>query len=150
MTDLVIARVIHVLAVVIWIGGVAIVTTVILPIARASGAKNLLDTVERRFVWQARLSTLLVGATGFYMVAKLSAWDRFQSIAFWWIHAMVAVWLIFSAILFLGERFITKSNGTDIAQHLRRVQILHWILFGAAIITTAAAVAGSQGISLVP
>jgi uncharacterized membrane protein len=34
LNDLAIARAIHVLAVVVWIGGVAMVTTVILPIVR--------------------------------------------------------------------------------------------------------------------
>ena len=45
MNDVVIARVVHVLAVVIWIGGVAMVTTIILPIVRASAAISLLEAV---------------------------------------------------------------------------------------------------------
>ena len=35
MTDIVLARVVHVLAVVLWIGGVGMVTTVLLPAIRA-------------------------------------------------------------------------------------------------------------------
>jgi uncharacterized membrane protein len=108
VNDVVIARVVHVLAVVIWIGGVTMVTTVILPIVRTSGAISLLEAVERRFVWQARLLTLLVGASGFYMVARLSLWDRFHTIEFWWMHAMVLVCLIFSLILFVGEPLIVR------------------------------------------
>src|SRR5215471_1734751 len=107
MNDLAIARAIHVLAVVIWIGGVAMVTTVILPMvlrARTPGeGQTLLEAVERRFIWQARVATLVVAASGFYMVDRLRLWDRFRSIEFWWMHAMVLLWLIFTIVLFIGE-----------------------------------------------
>jgi len=153
VNDVVIARVVHVLAVVIWIGGVAMVTTIILPIVRASGAISLLEAVERRFVWQARLSTLLVGASGFYMVARLSLWDRFDTIEFWWMHAMVLVWLIFSLILFVGEPLIVgRSKRVDAVRGtmVGRIHVVHWLLLMLATITIVAAVAGSQGMLLVP
>jgi uncharacterized membrane protein len=58
MNDVVIARALHVLAVVIWIGGVAMATTVALPAVRRGdlGADRLraFQAIERRFVWQAR------------------------------------------------------------------------------------------------
>jgi uncharacterized membrane protein len=48
MNDLAIARAIHVLAVVVWIGGVTMVTTVILPVVRRrAGMLMLLEAVER-------------------------------------------------------------------------------------------------------
>jgi uncharacterized membrane protein len=107
MNDLAIARAIHVLAVVVWIGGLAMVTTVILPMVRRAQTpaqgQGLLDTVEQRFIWQARIATLLVAASGFYMVERLDLWDRFRSIEFWWMHAMVLIWLIFTFVLFIGE-----------------------------------------------
>ena len=101
MNDLAIARAIHVLAVIVWIGGVAMVTTVILPISRwcarmPKEGQALLEAVERRFIWQARIATLVVAASGFYMVDRLQLWDRFRSIEFWWMHAMVLLWLIFT------------------------------------------------------
>ena len=58
MDDVVIARALHVLAVVIWIGGVAMVTTVVLPaIRRGDFGPNRLqvfEAIERRFAWHAR------------------------------------------------------------------------------------------------
>ena len=79
MNALAIARAIHVLAVVVWIGGVAMVTTVILPMVRRARTpaegQMVLQAVERRFVWQARLTTLLVAVAlrqsvpGWMMVA---------------------------------------------------------------------------------
>lgn len=159
MDDVAIARALHVLAVVIWIGGVAMVTTVILPIVRrhdpAAKRLALLKAVERRFVWQARVATLLAAASGFYMVDRLDLWDRFRSVQFWWMHAMVLLWLIFSLILFVGEPLIARSRRALAAQpdpdaRLFRMQVLHWTLLTASVITVLAAVAGSQGMSLVP
>lgn len=159
MDDVAIARAIHVIGVVIWIGGVAMVTTVILPMVRRFDIPEkrlaLLEAVERRFVWQARIATLLVAASGFYMVERLQLWDRFHSTQFWWMHAMVLVWLIFTVILFVVEPLITLRRtrlapqiATDVK--LSRMQQLHWVLLILSVITVLAAVAGSQGMSLLP
>ena len=157
MDDIAVARAIHVFAVVVWIGGVAMVTTVILPIVRRSEKDRLalLEAVEQRFVWQARIATLLVAASGFYIVDRLDLWDRFRTIEFWWMHAMVLLWLAFSLILFIGEPLIKLQRRTRPAQvapdaRLVRMQWLHWALLVLSAITILAAVAGSQGMSLVP
>ena len=61
MDDVTIALAIHVLAVVLWIGGVAMVTTVLLPAVRrfksAEERIAFFETIERRFAWQARGTT---------------------------------------------------------------------------------------------
>jgi uncharacterized membrane protein len=63
MDDVVIARALHVLAVVIWIGGVSMVTTVALPAIRrgALGGDWLqaLSAIEHRFAWQARIAVVI-------------------------------------------------------------------------------------------
>ena len=158
MNDLAIARAVHVLAVVIWIGGVGMVTTVILPMVRRARmpteGQALLEAVERRFIWQARIATLLVAASGFYMVERLDLWDRFRDIEFWWMHAMVLLWLIFTFVLFIGEPLAarTHEHGSQPASkgRLSFMQWLHWVLLLLSAITVLAAVAGSQGMSLVP
>jgi uncharacterized membrane protein len=159
MDDVAIARAIHVISVVIWIGGVAMVTTVILPIVRRFDIPErrlaLLQAVERRFVWQARIATLLVAASGFYMVERLHLWNWFRSAQFWWMHAMVLLWLIFTVILFIAEPLVMRSRGRADASaapevKLARMQRLHWLLLILSVITVLAAVAGSQGMSLLP
>jgi len=159
MDDVAIARAIHVLAVVVWIGGVAMVTTVILPLLRRTppGKERLalFEAVERRFIWQARIATLLVAASGFYIVATLDLWDRFRSLDFWWMHAMVCLWLVFTLILFVGEpliihrwmarRALTRSDSTFAVLHY-----LHWVLLALGLATVFVAVAGSHGMQLVP
>jgi uncharacterized membrane protein len=75
MDDVTIALSIHVLAIVLWIGGVAMVTTVLLPAVRNFKSTEervaFFGLVERRFAWQARGATLLAGLSGFYMVHRL-------------------------------------------------------------------------------
>lgn len=154
MDGLIIARVLHVLAIVIWIGGVAMVTTVILPAIRKSslGADWLraFNAIERRFAWQARTAIIVVGASGFYMVGADNLWDRFRSAAFWWMHAMVGIWLLFAIGLFVVEPFIVHRRlerlaAANPARFFPRLQLVHWVLLALSLITIFGAVAGSHG-----
>ena len=101
--DLVIARIIHVLSVVLWIGGVAFVTTVLFPSVRRSESPEARLAAflrfEGPFSWQARGSGALAGASGRYLTWRLDAWDRFASLRFWWMDAMVGLWLVFALLL---------------------------------------------------
>jgi len=76
--DVALARAIHVIAVVFWIGGVAMVTTVLLPAVRRFKSPNervaFFESVEHRFARQARLSTLITGLSGFYMMYRFNLW----------------------------------------------------------------------------
>jgi uncharacterized membrane protein len=135
------------------------VTTIVLPAVRRldTAAKRvaLFEAVERRFAWQARVATLLVGASGFYMVDRLDLWARFRSVQFWWMHAMVLVWLIFTIILFVGEPLVMlarKRRGiaSPADVNATRMQRLHWVLLVLSVVTVMAAVAGSHGMRLVP
>jgi len=153
MDDVVIARALHVLAVVHWIGGVALVTLVVLPAVRAAAPSRrmeLFETFERRFSAQARVSVPLAGLTGAWMADRLGLWSRFLDPAAWWLGAMVLVWLVFMAILFVIEPFLIRDSFrrrvlADSDRAFRLVQRTHWMLLGAAVIATAGGVAGVHG-----
>src|SRR5487761_452149 len=117
--DLDLARAIHVLALVHWIGGLAVVTTIVLPHARglpnAKDAVAAFEAFERRFAFQVRISILLVGLSGVYMLAKLDAWDRFQYAAIWWLHLMVAVWMLFALMVFVLEPLVLHRRFREFA-----------------------------------
>lgn len=70
MVSYVLPRVLHVLAIVLRIGSVAFVTTVLLPGVRRMRSPEervvSFEEIEGRLAWQARGTTLLAGATGFY------------------------------------------------------------------------------------
>lgn len=156
MDEIALAIALHVLAVIVWIGGVAMVTTVVLPLIRQRAPSErlaLFHAVERRFAWQARIATLLVAASGFYVVARLDLWSRFRSLDFWWMHAMVGLWLLFTLILFVGEplilhRWINRVTPANSDITFARLHWLHWVLLILGIITAFAAVAGSHGMWL--
>ena len=95
MEQYIIGRVLHVLGVVLWIGGVAMVTTVLLPVSRSKKRPEervaFFERIESRFAWQARVTILLTGITGIWMLSLIDSWSRYQSLSFWWLHAMTAV-----------------------------------------------------------
>jgi uncharacterized membrane protein len=154
MTDIVAARVLHVLSVVLWIGGVGMVTTVLLPAIRRAYPPPqrfaVFHTMETRFSSQARVITIFAGASGFYMAWRLDAWDRFDSASFWWMHAMVLTWLLFTLMLFVAEplfleRFLARRAALAPESTYRRVEWLHRILLVLSLLTIAGAIAGSAG-----
>lgn len=158
MDGLALARVLHVLGIVVWIGGVAIITAIVLPLARAqadpqAGVK-LFESVERRFAWIARAMVLIVGGSGLYMIWAYDLWQRFADARFWWMHAMVAVWAIFAAMLFVAEPLAHRRMAEKLARApgpvLRRMMIVHWLLLIASAVTIAGAVAGAHGYRLFP
>jgi uncharacterized membrane protein len=157
MDDAVIARAVHVLAVVLWIGGVAMVTTVVLPAARRFATPEegfaFLKAIERRFAAQARATTLITGLSGLYMVWRYGLWERFVIASYWWMDAMVGVWLIFSAMLFVIEpvfldHWIERRARQAPVATLARVQRLHWLLLTLSVVTILGAVAGTHGLLL--
>jgi uncharacterized membrane protein len=148
------ARALHVLAVVIWIGGVSMVTMVVLPAIRRGdfGPDRLsaFKVVEHRFVWIARAAVFVVGATGFYMVANRVLWQRFRMIEFWWMHAMVCLWLLFAFILFVAEPLALHKRfklwaGREPQRAFAWLHRAHWILLVLSLLTIFGAVVGSQG-----
>lgn len=154
MDDLIIARAIHVVGVVFWIGGVAFVTTTLLPgIRRMKDPQDrvaFFERIERHFAWQARVTTLLVGVSGFYITAVWDLWSRFESPGYWWMHAMVFVWIVFTVVLFVAEPlflhnwFITRATQKPESTFLL-VERLHRVLLTISILTLFGAVAGSHG-----
>lgn len=155
MDDLALARAIHVLAVVHWIGGVALVTAVILPaVARFSEPSRRIqafEEIEGRFSLQAKFSVTLAGLSGFYMTHGLDAWDRFADPQFWWMHAMVLVWGIFTLVLFVAEplflhAWFRRRAARDPDGTFALILRAHWALLTLSTVTIAGAVLGSHGV----
>lgn len=155
MNDFAIALALHVLAIVLWIGGVGFATMALLPALRTMRDTEqriaAFQAVESRFAPVARASVGVAGATGLYMVYRLDAWGWFTMPSYWWMDAMVLVWVLFAALLFIVEpfvvhrRFAARARAAPDAM-FRRMQLLHWVLVTLALVTIAGAVAGSHGL----
>lgn len=142
----------HVLAVVAWIGGVAFVTTVLMPSVRRAFAPDerlqAFHRFEGKFAPQAAVWVLLAGASGFWMTWRADLWERFVDLRYWWMHAMVAVWFAFALMLFVIEPLFLHRRmaaAPDPARDFARMERLHRIALALSLITVAGAVAGSHG-----
>jgi uncharacterized membrane protein len=143
-----------VISIVAWIGGVAFVTTILLPAVRRMKEPrervSFFEHIEKKFAWQARATTVLAGISGFYITTVWDLWDRFLSAGYWWMHTMVLVWLVFTVMLFIAEPlflhrwFLVKAR-QDPEGTFRIIERLHWILLAISTLTTFGAVAGSHG-----
>ncbi len=156
MNDIAFAVAIHLAAIVWWIGGVAMVTTVVLPAARKmddpGAGLAMFRRVEERFAWHARGATLLAAASGFYMVVVLRLWPYFSTLEYWWLDAMVFVWAIFTMVLFVAEPlfvhdWLERQAATAPAQTLTLLQRLHWVALIFSVVTILGAAAGSHGMA---
>ena len=65
MTEFAVAIVIHVLAMVLWVGGVGMVTTVVIPIVKKLPADantvGMFEAIQKRFAWKAMFMVLIAG-----------------------------------------------------------------------------------------
>ena len=153
MDDLTIARVVHVVAVLMWIGGVAFVTTVAMPAIRrqydAPARLSAFHNLESGFSWQAKIWVLLAGASGFWMTWRADMWSRFTDMQYWWMWAMLLIWTIFAVMLFVLEPlFLHKrmARSPSPEKDFRRMEIVHRVLLAGSIVATIGAVGGVHGL----
>lgn len=153
LDDFTLARVLHVVAVLFWIGGVAFVTLVVMPAIRANNTPDerlhAFRRIEASFSPQAKWWVLLAGLTGFWMIWRVDLWSRFAEIRFWWMHAMVLVWALFSIMLFIAEplglhRRMEQSR--EPATDFRRMEIAHRVLLAMSVVAVIGAVGGAHGL----
>jgi uncharacterized membrane protein len=101
----VIALVIHVISVVIWIGGVAFVTMITFPmIQRAENSLEqvmMFQGVEHRFSKIAKILVIFTGLTGLYLL-----YEKGLSFGVW---VMIILWTVYAALLFGLEKLIFKK-----------------------------------------
>ncbi len=154
MNEFALVRAVHVIAIVLWIGGVAMVTTVLLPAITRHVSEServaFFERIEARFAVQSRWTTLAAGASGFWLVWQWDLWQRFLDVRYWWMHAMVAIWALFTLLLFVLEplvlhRWFEARSKRDPVGTFALIRRLHWMLFTASVVTVLGATAGAHG-----
>ena len=130
------------------------VTTVLLPSVRRIKAPEervaFFERIESRFAWQARITTLVTGLSGFHLLAVMNGWHLYLDLRFWWIHAMTLLWVVFTVMLFVLEplvlhRWFLVRAEKDPEGTFLIIQRMHWVLLTVSLVTVAGAVAGSHG-----
>ena len=134
--------IIHVLSVVVWIGGVAFVTLVTFPMIlreeKSLEQVMMFQGVEHRFAKIAKLMVILAGLSGLYLL-----YEKGLSPGVW---IMIVVWTFYAALLFGLEKMIFKkifSRPTDKLDTRKVFNILqgfHWVVLTLSALAIAAGI----------
>ena len=138
----VIALIIHVLSVVVWIGGVAFVTMVTFPMIlreeKSLEQVMMFQGVEHRFAKIAKLMVILAGLSGLYLL-----YEKGLSSGVW---IMIIVWTFYAALLFGLEKMIFKkifskpSDKLDTKKVFNILQGFHWVVLTLSALAIAAGI----------
>ncbi|HUH37870.1 MAG TPA: hypothetical protein VL027_07995 [Spongiibacteraceae bacterium] len=154
MADIGAALALHVLGVVWWLGGVAFVSTVVLPHLRRDPANAMagFHNFEQRFAPQARIAVLLVGLSGGWLLWRTQLWRVLDQPQFGWLAAMILYWALFFLMLFvlgpsgLLRRVMSGSTERSAEARLLRMQRMHLLLLFIGLAIVAWAVAARHGL----
>lgn len=133
----------HVLGVVWWVGGVAMVTATLLPIFNRLPADERIQRIkqlEGRFANQARIAVLVVGITGFWMYSIVP-----EAIAHsWWVGLMLLVWVLFTVMLFVAEPLRLPAK-LGVIHKPRAFLVIHAVLLALALAAVFCGIVGARG-----
>jgi len=140
--EYVIALTIHVLSIVIWIGGVAFVTLVTFPmILRMDKSLEMVmvfQGVEHRFGKIAKVMVVLAGLSGLYLLSV-----KGFSAGVW---IMIVLWVVYASLLFGLEKMIFKKlfsrpgAQADMKTVFNALQIFHWVVLALSLSAIAAGI----------
>ncbi len=142
----------HVIGVVIWIGGVAFVTLVLFPMIHEMTdpmEKALLfQRVERRFARIVRVILVVVGLTGLYNLMAKGLYDLMPTAAGFWLDLMIAVFVVYALLIFGLEKALFKRVFKDVKnmnadQIFFRMTVFHWFVLGISLLAVGAGVVGT-------
>lgn len=142
----------HVLFVVLWIGGVGFVTLVVFPVL--SRMDNSLEQVlmfhriEGRFAKQAKAYVWLTGITGGLLLLLTGRHNMLFRAETLGISIMIFVWLFYLAVLTFEKRIFGKLfAGKDIEgkKVFRFLSVFHWAVLGLSLLAVFAGVWQGHG-----
>ena len=144
---------IHVVGVVIWIGGVAFVTMVIFPmILRMEGSLEKMiffQGTEHRFAKIAKISVGVVGATGGWLLALTGEWRILFTFAGIGPTLMVIIWTMYVLVLLFEARLfklIFRGEAQqDTSKVFARLAGFHWVVLGLSLLAVGAGVWAGHG-----
>lgn len=145
-----ISLIVHVLSVVIWIGGVAFVTIIVFPMILRT--KNSLEQVmmfqgiEHRFSRIAKILVILTGISGLYLISE-------KGLSFG-VFIMIFVWTLYASLLFFLEKLLFKrlfakpsrNRVVPTGEQLKteqvffRLQVFHWFVLTLSFLAIAAGI----------
>jgi uncharacterized membrane protein len=140
--EYVIAVTLHIMSVVVWIGGVTFVTLITFPmILRMDKSLEMVmmfQGTEHRFVKIAKTMVILAGLSGFYLL-----YEKGLSTA---VIIMIVIWAVYASLIFGLEKILfaklfgNPEDQKDMKQVFKILQIFHWVVLGLSFFAIAAGV----------
>ena len=143
----------HVIGVVIWIGGVAFVTMILLPMVHSMTdpmEKALLfQGVEHRFSRIVKAVIIVVGITGLYNLYQKRLYVIMPTWQGLWLDLMVGVYIFYSLLIFglekiLFKRIFKDMKNMDANQIFFRMSVFHWVVLALSLLAVGGGVIGAR------
>jgi len=144
---------VHVIGVVVWIGGVAFVTMIVFPMIRRmedSFEKVLFfQGMEHRFARIAKSSVAVVGLTGGWLLYITGEWRTLLSMVGIGPTLMILVWSLYLFVLLFEGRIFKMIFGDRSQQDTGKIFSLlsrfHWVVLGLSLLTVGVGVWAGHG-----
>ena len=143
----------HVLGVVVWIGGVAFVTMIVFPMI--TRMENSLEKViffqgmEHRFAKIAKISVAVVGLTGGWLLYLTGEWRILFSMVGMGPTLMILVWTFYVLVLLFEGKLFKMIFGSSTQQDTDKVFSLlsrfHWVVLGLSLLAIGVGVWAGHG-----
>ena len=140
--EIVIATMLHIMSVVVWIGGVTFVTLITFPmILRMDKSLEMVmmfQGTEHRFVKIAKVMVILAGLSGFYLL-----YEKGLSTA---VIIMIVIWSVYASLIFGLEKILfaklfgNPEDQKDMKQVFKILQTFHWVVLALSFIAIGAGV----------
>ncbi len=145
-------HIIHLLTVILWIGGLAFVTYIVLPMAiktpDALQKVLLFQRIEHRFAKVARIYNVITGASGFVMIIMTGWYRMLFTRAGIPLTVMTMIWVFWFVMLWGLEPLVIKKMLTnmlkdpnmDIDGIFKRLNTMHWFMVVVSLVAATAGV----------
>jgi uncharacterized membrane protein len=138
----------HVVVVVLWIGGVAFVTIIVFPMLlkmEDSLQKALMfQRIEGRFAKHARIYLILAGISGFSLLYLTGRFQDLFTTEGFGITMMLIVWVFFGLVLTfekkIFQRLFDRPERIDPGKIFFRLSAFHWVVLALSLLAVFAGV----------
>ena len=151
-------HIIHLITVIIWIGGLSFITIIVIPmlISWDDPLQKALtfQSIEHRFAPVARVYNVITGVTGFVMV-YLTGWHKLYLTSKGLpLLIMTLIWLVWFVMLFgleplivkkMLDRMVKSGVKMEIEAVFARMNIMHWVLLILSLIGSTAGIIFAHG-----
>jgi uncharacterized membrane protein len=132
---------IHVVTILLWIGGVAFVTIIIFPLLQTmeSSFEQVLmfQRVEHRFARHVRYYLAISGITGFWLLGLEHSFCRLFTWKGIGITMMLFAWAFYLFVLLVEKRLFKKlfdkPGEFDAKRVFRGLGLFHWVILGISL-----------------